>query len=155
MIFSVKSEFHGDIILKFDLPSNLLKDMMQLQFLLLCLSLTFGFIFGSENTRVVHFDNTALHPARIVTEQNQDKKDFLASQNFLYYKQFDLKLKELQQLLTLLKLQSKHQKSGSVSEDPIESTTSTSSTTTSSMTEMKSEEQSKRFLKIHESIFKL
>ena len=59
--------------------------MMQLQYLLLCLSLTFGFIFGSENTRVVHkFDNTALHPARIVTEQNQEKNDFSASQNFLY-----------------------------------------------------------------------
>ena len=130
--------------------------MMQLQYLLLCLSLTFGFTFGSENIRVVHkFDNTALHPARIVTEQNQDKKDFLASQNFLYYKQFDLKLKELQQLLTLLKLQSIHQKSGYGSEDPIDSTTSTSSTTTSSMTEMKSEEQSKRSLKIHESDFKL
>ena len=130
--------------------------MMQLQFLLFCLSLRFGFIFGSENARVVHkFDNTALHPARIVTEQNQDKKDFLASQNFLYYKQFDLELRELQQLLTLLKLQSIHQKSGSGSEDPIESTTSTSSTFTSSMTEMKSEEQSKRSLKIHESDFKL
>ena len=129
--------------------------MMQLQYLLLCLSLTFGFIFGSENTRVVHKFDNALHPARIVTEQNQDKKDFLTSQNFLYYKQFDLKLKELQQLLTLLKLQSIHQKSGSGSEDPIDSTTSTSSTTTSSMTEMKSEEQSKRSLKIHESDFKL
>ena len=129
--------------------------MMQLQSLLFCLSLRFGFIFGSENARVVHkFDNTALHPARIVTEQNQEKKDWSASQNFLYYKQFDLKLKELQQLLTLLKLQSIHQKSGSGSEDPIDSTTSTS-TTTSSLTEMKSEEQSKQSLKIHESDFKL
>ena len=83
--------------MKFDLPSNLLKDMMQLQFLLLCLSLTFGSTFGSENTRVVHkFESNALHPARIVQGQNQEKKDFSASQNFLYYKQLDLKFKELQ-----------------------------------------------------------
>ena len=82
--------------------------MMQFKFLILCL--TIGSIFGSE---IPKFDN-ALHPARIIVkQQNQEQKeDFSASQNFLYYKQFDLKLKELQQLLTLLKLQSIHQKSG-------------------------------------------
>ena len=126
---------------------------MQFEFLILCL--TIGSIFGSQDPK---FDN-ALHPARIVEQQNQEQKeDFSASQNFLYYKQFDLKLKELQQLLMLLKLQSINQKSGfriifiyffsgttGNSQDRVASTTSTSttSTTTSSMTEMKNEEQSK------------
>ena len=80
---------------------------MQFEFLILCL--TIGSIFGSQDPK---FDN-ALHPTRIVKQQNQEQKeDFSASQNFLYYKQFDLKLKELQQLLMLLKLQSINQKSG-------------------------------------------
>ena len=79
---------------------------MRWQFLILMASIL-TWVFAEEDSRLVHkFDNTIhpAHPAKVV--QKASPQDLSATQNYLYYKQFDLKFKELQQLLSLLKLES-------------------------------------------------
>ena len=72
-----------------------------MKYLIVCLSFV-SFVYCQENVIKHKFDND-FSPILIHDKVQQED---LKMQNFLYYKQFDLKLKELNQLLGLLKRQS-------------------------------------------------